>query len=118
MHTAQLASESYATDTAGNYTGTPAELAPYYPGGGNSPGGSAGNYPTNPFSGSPEGPLTGPSITDVASERANAAGAQSGGSGSVGYSDLNPTSYAVFGFDDAGKSVAGNAGKQLVLSNQ
>jgi prepilin-type N-terminal cleavage/methylation domain-containing protein len=119
MHTAQLASESYATDTAGNYTDTPAELAPYYPGGGNSPGGTAGNYPTNPFSGSVEGPLAGPGVTNVASERAAAAGAQAGTAGSVSYDPVSsPTSYAVLGYDDAGKSVAGNAGKQLVLSNQ
>src|ERR1700731_3756202 len=51
MHTCQLASESYATDTAGVYAATPGLIAPYYPGGGNSPAGAAGNYPQNPFSG-------------------------------------------------------------------
>jgi prepilin-type N-terminal cleavage/methylation domain-containing protein len=119
MHTCQLAAESYATDTAGNYGSTAATLAPYYPGGANSPGGAAGNYPQNPFTGSPTAPAAGPGISNIPAERAKAAGAQSGNSGDTAYdSGAGPSSYAVIGYDDAGKSVAGNAGKQLVLSNQ
>src|ERR1700730_2974137 len=49
MHTCQLSSESYATDSAGVYSSNVAGIAPYYPGGGNSPTGTAGNYPQNPF---------------------------------------------------------------------
>jgi hypothetical protein len=42
LHTIQLAAESYATDTAGNYARTVEELRPYFPGGGNEPRGSRG----------------------------------------------------------------------------
>jgi prepilin-type N-terminal cleavage/methylation domain-containing protein len=119
MHTAQLASESYATDTAGNYASAVGDIGAYYPGGSNSPGGSAGNYPQNPFTGTATAPDGGTGITDIPGERAKAAGASTGTSGNVLYdSGAQPTSYAVLGFDDAGNSCAGNAGKQLVLSNQ
>jgi prepilin-type N-terminal cleavage/methylation domain-containing protein len=50
MHASQLAAEAMAVDTGGNYATDPGELAPYYPGGGSAPGGSAGTFPTNPYS--------------------------------------------------------------------
>lgn len=117
MHTCQLAAESYATDMAGVYPPANTDLAPYYPGGGNSPAGAAGNYPANPFTGTPTGPdATG--SANVTTSRAAAAGSVTGTAGNVGYTAIGTTSYGIMGYDDKGKSVAGNAGKQLVLSNQ
>jgi prepilin-type N-terminal cleavage/methylation domain-containing protein len=119
MHTCQLASESYATDTAGVYASAVAGLAPYYPGGGNTPTGAAGNYPQNPFTGSPVAPDDAAAVSSISAARSVSAGSTAGTSGDTIYdSKLNPNSYAVLGIDDAGLSVAGNAGKQLVLSNQ
>ena len=121
MHTAQLAAESYATDTAGVYSTTVAGLSPYYPGGGNTPTGASGNYPLNPFSGHVDAPTLG-SVTNVTTSRAAHSGTTTGTAGNVQYSvvvvGVGNDSYAVIGFDDAGKSVPGFAGLQLVLSNQ
>src|SRR6185437_11292052 len=49
MHTVQVAAEAYATDTSGIYAPTPNAVEPYLPGGGNSQGGAAGRFPTNPI---------------------------------------------------------------------
>jgi prepilin-type N-terminal cleavage/methylation domain-containing protein len=123
MHTCQLASESYATDTAGVYAAAGTGLAPYYPGGGNSPTGAAGNYPANPFTGSADTPGA-VAITNVAAQRTLAPSAGPAGTpGNTAYGPITNAagvndSYAVMGFDDAGNPVSGNAGKQLVLSNQ
>lgn len=124
MHTCQLASESYATDTAGIYATSGASLAAYYPGGANSPGGSAGSYPMNPFNGQADTPQTTGAISNVQLARQSAAGSlNSTTSGNVCYdtgaqSSQGTTTYAVWGGDNNSLSVAGNAGKQLILSNQ
>ncbi|HEY9792777.1 MAG TPA: type II secretion system protein [Candidatus Obscuribacterales bacterium] len=121
MHTCQLASESYATDTAGVYAATGTALQPYYPGGGNSPTGAGGNWPANPFTGAPD-PVGVASVTNVAATR-SAAPSGTGTAGNTAYCPIADSSgvnssYAVIGYDDAGNPVSGNAGKELVLSNQ
>jgi prepilin-type N-terminal cleavage/methylation domain-containing protein len=122
MHTCQLASESYATDTSGIYAPGAADLASYYPGGANNLGGAAGNFPSNPFTGSADTP-GGCSLTNVAAARLQPPGSITGSPGNVQYGcivDSNgaASAYAIIGMDDAGKSLAGNANHQLVLSNQ
>jgi prepilin-type N-terminal cleavage/methylation domain-containing protein len=120
MHTVQLAAESYATDTGGVY-GTIADCAPYFPGGASNVGGTAGTYPTNPFSNVANETPGDAGITTTAAisaARDAAPGANSGLAGSTGYSKTTDNlSYAVLGYDDAGKSVAGSGNKQMVLSN-
>lgn len=121
MHCAQIAVESYATEQAGNYPPAALEFAPYYPGGAMTAGGSAGNYPNNPFTNLPDQPTDG-SLPDVIAARSQPVGALSGTPGNVQYSYIDPSgpsgnySYAIIGFDREGKSVAGRNG-QLVLSN-
>ena len=119
MHTCQLASESYATDMAGQYSATIAPLSNYYPGGSNTPTGtSAGNFPLNPFSASSDTPALTGSVTSVVAAR-TATTFFTGVSGQVSF-DTGPgtSSYAVWGCDDAGRAVPGNAGTMLILSNQ
>ena len=122
MHSVQLASESYATDMAGVYSTAVRAIAAYYPGGGNTPGGSAGNFPSNPFTpGTNDSPADGTAIAAVTTARAVAAGGTTGNAGQIQYLQVtgsNNTTYGVIGMDDAGISAAGNNGKQLVLSNQ
>jgi prepilin-type N-terminal cleavage/methylation domain-containing protein len=122
MHTVQLASESYATDMAGVYSATAAGIAAYYPGGTNTPNGTAGNFPSNPFTpGTNDSPTDGAALASITTARAAAAGSTSGNAGQVQYCTVtgsNNTTYGVIGMADNGKSVAGNSGKQLVLSNQ
>jgi type II secretory pathway pseudopilin PulG len=125
MHTCQVAAESYATDCLGYYSSNTRGIQSYYPGGGMSPLGGAGNFPANPFTGSPDTVTTGSKVTNVLASRQSAAGTFSGASGNVEYDPIAKAgsnaifvSYAVIGFDDSGKSVAGRSDKQLVLSNQ
>jgi prepilin-type N-terminal cleavage/methylation domain-containing protein len=122
MHTCQLAAESYATDTAGVYAQSATLIAAYYPGGGNSPTGSAGSYPLNPFGTTQDTPSTAASVTNVQTARNSASGTLTNGtsSGNVAYDTgvNSTTSYAVWGADNNSNSLAGNAGKNLILSNQ
>lgn len=119
MHTIQLAAESYATDTGGNY-GAAAAITPYLPGGSSNVGGTAGNWPVNPFSNTSAAPAA-TAFADVAAiqaARAAAPGALSGTAGNAGYGVTGDAlSYGIVGFDNAGKSVAGSGNKQMVLSN-
>lgn len=119
MHTIQLATESYATDTGGTY-GAAAAITPYLPGGSSSVGGAPGNWPVNPFDNTSAAP-TATAFADVAAiqaARAAAPGALAGTNGSVGYGQTGDAlSYGIVGFDNAGKSVAGSGNKQMVLSN-
>lgn len=122
MHTCQLCSEAYATDTAGIYSTSFASLAAYYPGGGNSPGSSAGTYPMNPFNGQPDTPTTTSEVSNIEVARTCPTGSLSiATSGNVcydtGMQTTVPTSYAIWGGDNNGLSVSGEAGKQLILSN-
>jgi prepilin-type N-terminal cleavage/methylation domain-containing protein len=121
MHTAQLASESYATDTAGTYSSTIAGIEAYYPGGGNSPNGTVGSFPANPFTGSPAAPLLAGAITNVSSSRTSMVNtvSTSGTSGATTYDDgAGPTSYAVYGNDNNNNVISANATQALLLSNQ
>ncbi|HEY9793020.1 MAG TPA: prepilin-type N-terminal cleavage/methylation domain-containing protein [Candidatus Obscuribacterales bacterium] len=122
MHICQVASESYSTDTAGVYAASGADLGPYYPSGSCAAGGTVGNYPANPFTGSADIPSAG-AITNISAARLQACGSVSGAAGNVQYNPIADSSgsnsaYAVVGMDDGGRSVAGNSGLQLVLSNQ
>jgi prepilin-type N-terminal cleavage/methylation domain-containing protein len=121
MHTCQLAAESYATDTAGVYATAASSIAAYYPGGGNSPTGSAGSYPINPFGSAQDTPSTTASVTNVQVARNSPSGSLTNTeSGNVAYDTgvATTTSYSVWGADNNGHSLAGNAGKNLILSNQ
>ena len=122
MHTVQVASEAYATDEGGLYAAGASIIAPYYPGGANMPGGGVGTFPPNPFTpGTNDSPIDGAAIASIQAARSAGAGATSGNRGQVQYcqvSGSNNTTYGVLGMDDQGKSVAGNNGTQLVLSNQ
>jgi prepilin-type N-terminal cleavage/methylation domain-containing protein len=120
MHTVQLAAESYATDTGGVY-GDIAACAPYFPGGSSSVGGTAGKFPTNPFSNTPNESPGAAAFADTAAisaARDAAPGASSGTAGGTGYGKTGDNlSYGILGYDNAGKSVAGSGNKQMVLSN-
>ena len=122
MHTIQLASESYATDTGGLYSNAVSLIAPYYPGGTNTPGGSAGSFPPNPITpGTNDNPADGSALSAITTARAAAAGSTTGNAGQCQFCQVTGStdiSYGVLGMDDAGKSVAGNSGSQLVLSNE
>ena len=122
MRTAQVASESYATDNAGVYTGSVNALAPYYPGGGNTAGGAAGAYPVNPVTGAVNealiyaGPATSAGIT---ASRSVVASGVSVPPGRVTYHDADAgASYAICGGDGNGVAIAGLNGMTLVISNQ
>src|SRR6185437_1943194 len=121
MHTIQLAAESYGSDTAGWYPSTAADLAPYLPGGSNTPGGAAGAWPVNPFStsGQSDPPDDRSNITNVVAARSQAAGSLHDTPGKVVYDHgLDTHAYAIWGCNDNGNSIAGASGKQLVLANQ
>lgn len=119
MHTIQLGAESYATDTGGTY-GAATDIAPYMPGGSSAVGGTAGTWPTNPFSNTSAAPETA-TFADAAAiqtSRAKATGSDTGTAGAVGYgATTDKLSYGVMGYDNAGKAVGGSGNKQMVLSN-
>ena len=121
MRTTQIASESYATDSGGAYGAAVTDIQPYYPGGENKIGGTAGQYPTNPVTGvgnetpGAAGLTTSANITTARST----APASFLTKGQHGYSQVDTgNSYAVMGSDANGNHVPGTNGKQLVLSNQ
>ncbi len=129
MHALQLAAESYATDSTGNYSGLAAGIAPYMPGGTNSVGGYSGTFPTNPMTGVPnENPATCnmSSNASILLYRKSSASTNDGGgtAGQTSYAGIVDntnsainSSYAIMGEDDAPNDVMGNLGK-LILSNQ
>jgi prepilin-type N-terminal cleavage/methylation domain-containing protein len=125
MRTAQIAAESYATDAGGTYPLTAADAGykTYFPGGSSTPGGTAGNYPVNPFTNASEGPQTGLSVANVQTARATAPSSL-GSAGSVYYALVKDsgggnTSYAIEGAGKTGNALGGtSAGTTLVLSNQ
>jgi len=125
MRTAQIAAESFATDAGGTYpaTASDAGYATYFPGGSSSQGsgGTAGNYPVNPFTNATQTPSTG-TVTNIQTSRA-AAPASLGSAGSIYYNVLasggGNTSYAIQGAGKTGNALGGtSAGTTLVLSNQ
>ncbi|MBY0548316.1 MAG: prepilin-type N-terminal cleavage/methylation domain-containing protein [Candidatus Obscuribacterales bacterium] len=121
MHTTQIASEAYATDSGAIYASAAALLQPYYPGGSSRPGGTPGTYPLNPVTGAVNespvaaGPVTSANINTL---RASAP-SFNGVPGRHTYNRVDAgASYSVVGFDARGYTVPGNNGKILVLSNQ
>src|SRR5271156_1744976 len=95
MRTAQISAESYATDAGGTYplTATDTTYATYFPGGSSSPGGTAGNYPVNPFTNANSGPTAFTLSGTVQAARAAAPSTgMSGAPGAVGYSAIAASS--------------------------
>lgn len=119
MRTVQIASESYATDSGGAYSGTSGGLGPYFPGGANTLAGASGIIPMNPITGATSAIGSGV-VTNVQASRGTAAGTSfSPGAGNMAYDTLlTNTSYAVTGGDANGNIIGGTGGKILVLSNQ
>ncbi len=124
MRTAQIAAEMYAVDAAGTYppSASGSDYQAYFPGGNASlVGPQGGNYPVNPFLGTPQGPQQG-SVSNVQTSRTSG-GSVAGGTGAVEYSPIGnggaPTSYAIRGGNKTGQCLGGTApGSYLVLSNQ
>lgn len=120
MHTVQLAAESYATDTGGTYD-VATNFVNYLPGGSSSLTGTAGTWPTNPFTNTAnEAPADAgiTAVADIQAKRLLGAGTDSVAQGKVAYSKTTDNlSYAIMGGDNAGKAVGGSGGKQMVLSN-
>lgn len=122
MRTTQIAAESYNIDSGGVYPVDGPAYLPYTPGGSNSIGGNAGNYPTNPVTGVPNQPpvSAGPnSSVGIMLARATDAASVQVPPGQIVYRQCdNGDSYQVSGGDALGKAVAGIGGKVLMLSNQ
>jgi prepilin-type N-terminal cleavage/methylation domain-containing protein len=123
MHTDQLCSESYATDSGGTYAATATGLDNYYPGGSNSiNGGTAGTRPQNPLTGVANEALytaKESTSTSIQTQRTSAPVASGGTKGQTGYVQADGgTSYSVTGADQSAFELAGPNGGTLVLSNQ
>jgi prepilin-type N-terminal cleavage/methylation domain-containing protein len=127
MHTAQISSESYAVDMGGAYASTAASLAPFYPGGDNALGGTAGTFPTNPITGVTNETPAACIINSVAlvTGARNLAGTRNlgGTAGQTAYNGIADrananvnASFAITGNDDASKSIRTDHGF-LILSN-
>jgi len=119
MRTAQIAAEAYAVDAAGTYPASNADpgYKSYFPGGNsNQTAPTGGNYPNNPFTALPEGPVDG-GVTDVGQSRITKPSSKS--RGQVGFSNIAGTSYAITGYNKDGDPLSGTAANTfLVLSNQ
>lgn len=134
MRTAQIAAETFATDSAGSYPQTSGDAGykSYFPGGnsvqatgGTGQAPTGGNYPVNPFKNISD-PLVdapiGSGATAIADARKN--GGKVGGPGAVGYKVVadatgNFTTYGIMGGNKNGDALTGTAaGTYLVLSNQ
>lgn len=128
MHEFQIAAESYATDAGGVYGTFTSGIDAYLPGGGNSLGGTAGNYPVNPYTAKAQ--AAAPSTTTYANISTNrtTTGVAASGEGAAGIAGYQPLSsgqggstsndtYTIDGADDQTKLVLGTGGS-LVLSNQ
>jgi prepilin-type N-terminal cleavage/methylation domain-containing protein len=122
MHTCQLCSESYATDSGGSYGTTGTDLSAYYPTGGNSIAGAAGILPSNPLTGTPQDALKAETVSTSAaiqSIRTNQPGGSPGTKGQTCYNQADAgTSYCVSGADQKPNRLAGPNNGTLILSNQ
>jgi prepilin-type N-terminal cleavage/methylation domain-containing protein len=130
MRTAQIAAESYATDSAGQYPAdTNGPYLNYFPGGSSSMSGAAAPAgPLNPFTGVAAFPTKGTISGTVQAVRSQppATTGSVGSPGNVQYSPVaatqggvGNTSYAILGGDATGTALGGLApGTTLVLSNQ
>jgi prepilin-type N-terminal cleavage/methylation domain-containing protein len=127
MHGLQVVSESYATANSGSYAQTAADLAPFFPGGSNSIGGSAGTFPMNPSSGVTNQTPAVCSLTSLAAVTAarnqTSIGNLGGSAGQTAYNGIVDTtnanacsSYAITGNDDSSNTLRTDHGF-LVLSN-
>ena len=125
MRTAQIAAESYATDSAGQYPPNntdPAYLS-YFPGGSSDQAGTTpGTLPVNPFNGNNDAMVQAPITSTIAAARST--GGSLTGAGKVGYKAVTDsqgatTSYGIMGGNKSGNALSGTtAGTFLVLSNQ
>jgi len=128
MRTAQIAAESYATDSAGQYpASTGAPYTNYFPGGSSSLSGAAAPAgPLNPFSGVAEFPIPGAAPASIQTLRSSPPTTKVGTPGQVSYAPVpatggatGNTSYVILGGDSTGTALGGLApGTTLVLSNQ
>jgi prepilin-type N-terminal cleavage/methylation domain-containing protein len=122
MHSCQICSESYATDSGGSYGGTGTDLSPYYPTGGNNIAGSSGILPSNPLTGTPQDALKAETISTsivIQSTRTSQPTGSPGTKGQTCYNQADAgTSYAVTGADQKPNRIAGPNNGTLVLSNQ
>ncbi len=127
MRTVQIAAESYATDASGVYPNSCAVGAggcgAYFPGGGNSPAGLVGTYPTNPvtaLANQPGAQGLSTSAGIMTQRQQLAAGVNfGGGPGNLSYDLCDAgNSYAVCGGDTFGKFIPAAGGRCSVLSNQ
>jgi prepilin-type N-terminal cleavage/methylation domain-containing protein len=132
MRTCQIAAESYAADTAGQYPQSPATnfFKNYFPGGNsslNNTGTNNPNWPVNPITNLSETPATG-NVSAIATTRA-ATPQTLGSPGTIYYNGiLDPggtntyTSYGIQGGNKTGTALAGalvnGVQTTLVLSNQ
>ncbi len=127
MRTAQIAAETFATDSGGTYPAAiGAEYQSYFPGGQNDGATAAPAGPLNPFTNAAEWPVLG-SVGDVQAERLKDPSSISvGTAGNVSFSPITISgsavannSYAIEGAAKTGKALAGTKAKTtLVLSNQ
>lgn len=121
MHTVQIASEGYKTDT-GSYATSAVELDPYFPGGSFHTGGASGTRPDNPITGQAGQSLYNEAFSTsamIVAERSTPPGAGSGSRGQIGYcpADIDQ-SYAICGLDSAAKRLCNSTGGTMILSNQ
>ncbi len=121
MRTAQIASESYATDNGGNYPlAVDNKYQSYFPGGQSDGVTAAPTGPVNPFTNSPEWP-SGSALTGTPQAlRAAPPPAGLGSQGSVVFRTATPpTTYAILGCGKNGNALGGTSpNTTLVLSNQ
>ena len=128
MRTCQIAAETYATDSAGQYpANTTGDFQNYFPGGSNSQGtGTPGTMPVNPFSNKSDfADFLPGSVSVVKTARdTDPTTVSIGSKGQIEYSAISDGSggfsaYAIRGANKDGKCLAGTAAKtSLVLSNQ
>ncbi len=125
MRTVQIAAEAFATDSGGSYAtdASGAGCGPYFPGGGNTVGGTVGSYPANPITGKVAQPTSSGinKSSAIMAQRAKLAASSTfaGGAGNLTYDQADAgNSYAVCGGDRLGNFIAGANGYCSVLSNQ
>ncbi|MBY0358140.1 MAG: type II secretion system GspH family protein [Candidatus Obscuribacterales bacterium] len=123
MRTVQIAAESYATDSGGQYGIAVTDIVNFAPGGSNTiAGGTAGTWPGNPLDTASPGVAAGAALADPAAVAALRAGGINAGAimGQALYAGTaDKASYAVTGIGADKKQLADASGLQpLVLSNQ
>lgn len=123
MHATQLPAEAYATDKGGIYPPAPADLLPFFTGGGNTIGGASGHPPSNPITNILDQVPFKETIADtdtITAVRSAPPTASPGTPGQVGYNqcDNDGSSYCITGADMGGNRVASMNNMTLVLSNR